>query len=33
VFRDVNASITCPEGGYRTRLLDDVGTTGSLCRP
>jgi hypothetical protein len=32
VFRDVNASITCPDGSYRTKALEELGSSGTLCR-
>jgi hypothetical protein len=31
-FRDVNASIVCADGGYRTKPLTELGSTGTLCR-
>jgi hypothetical protein len=32
VFRDASAAITCPDGTYRTKPLEELGTSGTLCR-
>lgn len=32
IFRDLNPAITCPDGSYFVKPIEQVGTTGTLCR-